>query len=73
MTFTASKGQNTTIKSETWLKVSSKIIPNMSLYKNPKPAWRPFKIPNHLPQKNALCQNVPNVNVLDVVGFFLEV
>ena len=32
MTFTVLKGQNTT-KSGTWLKVSSKMIPKMSLYK----------------------------------------
>ena len=49
------KGQNTT-KSETWLKVSSKMIPKTSLHKKTKPAWRSFKILNHLPHKNALCQ-----------------
>ena len=63
MTFTVLKGQNTT-KSETSLKVSSKIIPKMSLYKIQNLLGDHSRYPT-ISHKKCF---VPNVNVLDFVG-----
>ena len=62
------KTQNTT-KSKTLLKVSSKMIPKMSLYKIKNLLGDDSRYPS--PTKKCC---VPNVNVLDFVGiFYLEV
>ena len=59
------KIQNTT-KSKTSLKVSSKMIPEMSLYK----IINPFGDDSRYPAISHKKCFVPNVNVLDFVGIF---
>ena len=60
--FNVLKTQNTT-KSKTWLKVSSKVIPNMPLYKS-KTCLEMIQNTHPSPTKKA----VPNVNMFDFVG-----